>query len=250
MKLERLCAQRRKESAEARELPVGAGERPRQLCDLLHADAGARTGPARRSVRSRRSIRSPLPLERERVGVAVRQRVLDDGTRRLLRTARAHREATESRSGPRGGGHPQLFHYPPLGGPETWAAGPIFGGVSAHVSRPSLILLVLVSPAQGADSTLDGRLDRALAVPNVDPARTAALAVDLRTGAVVYSRNPALALVPASNQKLPVAYAALVPARARLPLPHRGRGQRHARRRRLARRPLAARVRRPDARAG
>ena len=46
-------------------------------------------------------------------------------------------------------------------------------------------------------------------MPNVDPARTAALAVDLRTGAVVYSRNAALALVPASNQKLPVAYAAL-----------------------------------------
>ena len=61
----------------------------------------------------------------------------------------------------------------------------------------------------GADATLVSRLDRALNVPNVDPARTAALAVDLRTGAVVYSRNAALALVPASNQKLPVAYAAL-----------------------------------------
>jgi D-alanyl-D-alanine carboxypeptidase/D-alanyl-D-alanine-endopeptidase (penicillin-binding protein 4) len=72
-----------------------------------------------------------------------------------------------------------------------------------------LLLLVLVSPARAADPTLSARLDRALRVPNVDPARTAALAVDLRTGAVVYSRNPALALVPASNQKLPVAYAAL-----------------------------------------
>jgi D-alanyl-D-alanine carboxypeptidase/D-alanyl-D-alanine-endopeptidase (penicillin-binding protein 4) len=72
-----------------------------------------------------------------------------------------------------------------------------------------MFLVVLVSPARGADPTLISRLDRALAVPNVDPARTAALAVDLRTGAVVYSRNPALALVPASNQKLPVAYAAL-----------------------------------------
>jgi D-alanyl-D-alanine carboxypeptidase/D-alanyl-D-alanine-endopeptidase (penicillin-binding protein 4) len=82
-------------------------------------------------------------------------------------------------------------------------------GVCGPCLAAVLILLVLVSPAQGADSTLVGRLDRALAVPNVDPARTAALAVDLRTGAVVYSRNPALALVPASNQKLPVAYAAL-----------------------------------------
>jgi D-alanyl-D-alanine carboxypeptidase/D-alanyl-D-alanine-endopeptidase (penicillin-binding protein 4) len=72
-----------------------------------------------------------------------------------------------------------------------------------------LLLLILVSPAGAADPTLATRLDRALRVPHVDPARTAALAIDLRTGAVVYSRNPALALVPASNQKLPVAYAAL-----------------------------------------
>jgi D-alanyl-D-alanine carboxypeptidase/D-alanyl-D-alanine-endopeptidase (penicillin-binding protein 4) len=73
----------------------------------------------------------------------------------------------------------------------------------------ALCLLLLAAPARAADPTLAARLDRALRVPNVDPARTAALAVDLRTGAVVYSRNPALALVPASNQKLPVAYAAL-----------------------------------------
>ena len=41
-----------------------------------------------------------------------------------------------------------------------------------------------------------------------------------------------------------------VAARPGLPLPHRGRRQRHARGRRLARRPLAPRLRRPDARAG
>ena len=46
-------------------------------------------------------------------------------------------------------------------------------------------------------------------MPHVDPARTAALAIDLRTGAVVFERNASLSLVPASNQKLPVAYAAL-----------------------------------------
>jgi D-alanyl-D-alanine carboxypeptidase/D-alanyl-D-alanine-endopeptidase (penicillin-binding protein 4) len=46
-------------------------------------------------------------------------------------------------------------------------------------------------------------------VPHVDPARTGVLAVDLRTGAVVFARNESLALVPASNQKLPVTYAAL-----------------------------------------
>jgi D-alanyl-D-alanine carboxypeptidase/D-alanyl-D-alanine-endopeptidase (penicillin-binding protein 4) len=73
----------------------------------------------------------------------------------------------------------------------------------------AVLALLLAVPAQAAEQTLRGRLDRALRVPNVDPARTAALAVDLRTGAVVYSRNPTLSLLPASNEKVPVAYAAL-----------------------------------------
>jgi D-alanyl-D-alanine carboxypeptidase/D-alanyl-D-alanine-endopeptidase (penicillin-binding protein 4) len=69
--------------------------------------------------------------------------------------------------------------------------------------------LALATPARAADPGLSQRLARALAVPHVDPARTAALAVDLRTGAVVFRRNASLPLVPASNQKLPVAYSAL-----------------------------------------
>ena len=92
----------------------------------------------------------------------------------------------------------------------AWAAGPIFGAASAHVlAAIATLLLELASPARAADPTLTARLDRALKVPHVDPSRTAALAVDLRTGAVVYARNQSLALLPASNQKLPVAYAAL-----------------------------------------
>jgi serine-type D-Ala-D-Ala carboxypeptidase/endopeptidase (penicillin-binding protein 4) len=82
-------------------------------------------------------------------------------------------------------------------------SGPLLAALVA------LFALLLALPAQAADTTLRTRLDRALRVPHVDPARTAALAVDLRTGAVVYSRNPSLSLVPASNQKVPVAYAAL-----------------------------------------
>lgn len=73
----------------------------------------------------------------------------------------------------------------------------------------ALVALALAAPAAAADPTLKARLDRALRVPNVDPTLTAALAIDLRTGAVVYSRNASLSLVPASNQKVPVAYAAL-----------------------------------------
>jgi D-alanyl-D-alanine carboxypeptidase/D-alanyl-D-alanine-endopeptidase (penicillin-binding protein 4) len=71
------------------------------------------------------------------------------------------------------------------------------------------LVLVLAAPARAADPTLETRLAKALAVPHVDPARTAALALDLRTGTIVFERNATLSLVPASNQKLPVAYAAL-----------------------------------------
>jgi serine-type D-Ala-D-Ala carboxypeptidase/endopeptidase (penicillin-binding protein 4) len=72
-----------------------------------------------------------------------------------------------------------------------------------------VLALVLAAQANAAGSTLETRLAKALAVPHVDPARTAALAIDLRTGSVVFERNATLSLVPASNQKLPVAYAAL-----------------------------------------
>lgn len=81
-----------------------------------------------------------------------------------------------------------------------------------HQLGPCLALLVLLlglAPPAAADPTLSTRLAKALAVPNVDPARTAALAIDLRTGAVVFERNAKLSLIPASNQKLPVAYTAL-----------------------------------------
>jgi serine-type D-Ala-D-Ala carboxypeptidase/endopeptidase (penicillin-binding protein 4) len=81
-----------------------------------------------------------------------------------------------------------------------WQLGPLLA---------ALVFLLVAAPAGAADPTLRLRLERALKVPHVDPSRTAALAVDLRTGAVVFSRNESLALVPASNQKLPVAYAAL-----------------------------------------
>jgi serine-type D-Ala-D-Ala carboxypeptidase/endopeptidase (penicillin-binding protein 4) len=58
-------------------------------------------------------------------------------------------------------------------------------------------------------TALQLRLERALAVPHVASSRTAAVALDLETGQIVFQRNPALALVPASNEKLAVAYAAL-----------------------------------------
>ncbi len=73
----------------------------------------------------------------------------------------------------------------------------------------ALVTLVVCGPAAPASTALAPRLERALRVPAVDPSRTAALAVDLRSGSVVYSRNASLSLLPASNEKLAVAYATL-----------------------------------------
>jgi serine-type D-Ala-D-Ala carboxypeptidase/endopeptidase (penicillin-binding protein 4) len=208
MPLQSLRAKRGEEGAETRELPVGTGEQSRQLRDLFHADLRTRAGLSAQERAQSPFDSQPFSLDRQRLGIAVRQRVLDDGTRRPLRI----RGRIEKRPN-LGQDSGEAAVHSPLSirrgqvddmGRRAYlrgALGPCFAVVA--------LMLVLVSPAWGADATLYSRLDKALDVPNVDPARTAALAVDLRTGLVVYSRNPGLALVPASNQKLPVAYAAL-----------------------------------------
>jgi serine-type D-Ala-D-Ala carboxypeptidase/endopeptidase (penicillin-binding protein 4) len=73
-----------------------------------------------------------------------------------------------------------------------------------------ILALVLAAPAGAGDSPLAKRLARALAVPHVSRARTAAVAIDLQTGETLFSEHEGLPLVPASNEKLAVAYAALV----------------------------------------
>ncbi len=65
------------------------------------------------------------------------------------------------------------------------------------------------SPTKAAPSDLSLALGRALKAPGVEASRTAALAVDLETGRVVFSRNAGHALVPASVQKLAVSFAEL-----------------------------------------
>jgi serine-type D-Ala-D-Ala carboxypeptidase/endopeptidase (penicillin-binding protein 4) len=77
-------------------------------------------------------------------------------------------------------------------------------------------LLVAVALAGTAATTTEAAapelattLARALVAPDVDARRTAALAVDLRTGEVVFRSNPRLALAPASAEKLAVSFAAL-----------------------------------------
>ena len=74
-----------------------------------------------------------------------------------------------------------------------------------------LVLAALTSPvAAGAQQTpLQASLAKALRVPHVAPARSGAVAMDLATGGILFTQNQALALAPASNEKLPLSYAAL-----------------------------------------
>lgn len=66
------------------------------------------------------------------------------------------------------------------------------------------------SPAgRTQDSQLQRRLARALHVPHVAPARSAAVALDLASGTVLFEQNSGRPLAPASNEKLPLTYAAL-----------------------------------------
>jgi serine-type D-Ala-D-Ala carboxypeptidase/endopeptidase (penicillin-binding protein 4) len=80
-------------------------------------------------------------------------------------------------------------------------------------SRLALVLLVVgfASPvtAGAQQAPLQVRLAKALRVPHVAPSRSAAVALDLATGSVLFTQNPALPLAPASNEKLPLTYAAL-----------------------------------------
>jgi len=84
-----------------------------------------------------------------------------------------------------------------------------------RVPRRLLVLavaaaLLLASQAGASSAPLAQRLARALAVPHVSQARTAAMVFDLQTGETVFSDHPGLSLAPASNEKLAVTYAALV----------------------------------------
>jgi len=63
---------------------------------------------------------------------------------------------------------------------------------------------VAAGPA-GIESTLA----KALTSPSLSLGQTAALAVDVSTGTIVFAHNEALPVAPASNEKIPVSWAAL-----------------------------------------
>ncbi len=70
----------------------------------------------------------------------------------------------------------------------------------------------LVVPATALTSAtgLRQELNASLRTPGTSPGHTAAIAVDLVSGSLLYAHNATTPIVPASTEKLPVAWAALV----------------------------------------
>jgi D-alanyl-D-alanine carboxypeptidase/D-alanyl-D-alanine-endopeptidase (penicillin-binding protein 4) len=76
----------------------------------------------------------------------------------------------------------------------------------------AVILTALVTPAAAGAAQrgpLSLRLEQALRAPHVNAAASGAAVLDLSTGRAVFTHNPSLPLLPASNEKLAVTYAAL-----------------------------------------
>lgn len=185
-----------------RELLIGARELDGDRFGA--ASVGAANGRAEPLLDSQ-----PARLQQQRVGVAVRERVLDDvpGGTIVGRGVEQRHDLAEDGGGVGHGGGQSIIRRPARGGMGLRAhlrvaIGPL--GILA-----ALAAVVVCAPAGAAGRELEPRLERALDVPQVDPRRTAALAVDLRSGSVVYSRNETLSLIPASTEKLAVAFTAL-----------------------------------------
>ncbi len=71
------------------------------------------------------------------------------------------------------------------------------------------IAATAVSSPLAASGDLSARLTKSLRSPYLSLARTSAIAVDAGTGTVLFAHNDTLPVHPASNEKLPVSWAAL-----------------------------------------
>jgi len=116
----------------------------------------------------------------------------------------------------------QLLDYQRTHRSPVWAVRPIFRPaetqpkrVRARLARVRARLVVAAALVAAfllpgaAAASLSSALAHALRVPHVSLASTGAVVLDLDTGATIYSRNANLSLLPASNEKLAVTYAAL-----------------------------------------
>jgi serine-type D-Ala-D-Ala carboxypeptidase/endopeptidase (penicillin-binding protein 4) len=96
----------------------------------------------------------------------------------------------------------------------AFVAASVAWGASQATAGPGLPQLALGS-----------RLGAALHAPGIPPQQTGAVAVDLASGKVVFAHNSAAGFVPASNEKLPVTYAALKVLGPHFRFPTEVRGQ-------------------------
>ena len=103
--------------------------------------------------------------------------------------------------------------------------------------------------SRGSARARTARSSRRFARRASAPDRTAAIAVDLRTGETVYGKNVSRSLLPASAEKLAVSLHRAPGSRAALPVPDGGRRRRRTLGARLARQPRPRRLRRPHAHA-
>ena len=71
------------------------------------------------------------------------------------------------------------------------------------------VLCAGVAPTRAASPALGAALDQALRTPGVARDRTAAIAVDLRSGQTVFAQNADVSLLPASVEKLGISFTAL-----------------------------------------
>ncbi len=116
-----------------------------------------------------------------------------------------------------GGSHARLH------GPNGLSEGPLGPGLRRLAAVLAVALALLGPAAAASGATLQTKISRALSSSGASA--TSAIVVDLKTGNVVYERNSALALRPASNEKLAVALAALQKIGPRYRIPTRVYGE-------------------------
>ena len=81
---------------------------------------------------------------------------------------------------------------------------------AAFVALAVALGVAAAGQARLSTAPLRAQLDRALSTPGVSPVETGAVVIDLDTGEIVYERNGARPLLPASTEKLAVTVAVLV----------------------------------------
>ena len=111
---------------------------------------------------------------------------------------------SESRRGPAWAGRPIFARG------RTYLVAVAFLAAAVSLAAPAAAETTPFATARPSAPPLPTRLARALAVPHVNHARSGAVALDLESRTVVFSRHPRLSLAPASTEKLTLTYALLV----------------------------------------